>query len=46
MSHSPTWRIRVYEFLAAPAHAWLMICAAILGLRLKFGPINSIRIEN
>jgi hypothetical protein len=45
MSEIPSWRIRIYEFLAAPAHAWLFACAAMVGLRLKFGRIESMRID-
>jgi hypothetical protein len=27
------WRVRLYEFLAAPAHIWLWVCARIVGGR-------------
>jgi hypothetical protein len=40
-----SWRIRIYEFLAAPAHAWLHVCAALVGIRLMFGPIKSMRMD-
>ena len=45
MSLSPSWRIRLYEFLAAPAHLWLLLCAMLAGIRVKFGPTDAMRIE-
>jgi hypothetical protein len=38
---APSWRIKLYEFIAAPAHAWMLICAAVVGIHLDFGPIDS-----
>lgn len=40
MSPRASWRIRLYEFLAAPAHLWLLLCAALAGIHLKFGPTD------
>ena len=34
-----TWRLRVYEFLATPAHAWLWLCARFVGMRFECGPV-------
>ncbi len=31
-------RLRVYEFLAAPAHGWLWLCARLIGGRFSCGP--------
>lgn len=45
MTNVPKWRIRIYEFLAAPAHAWILLCATLLGLRIEFGPDNSTKID-
>jgi len=41
----PSLRVRIYEFLAAPAHAWLFVCAALVGFRLKFGPTGSVKMD-
>jgi len=38
-----TWRLRVYDFLAAPAHAWIWLCSKLLRLRfyvLVTGSLN------
>lgn len=34
------WRVRLYEFLAAPAHIWLWLCARICGGRFECGPVS------
>jgi hypothetical protein len=33
-----TVRLRIYEFLATPAHIWLWICARLVGGRFECGP--------
>ena len=34
-----TIRLRIYEFLATPAHAWLWLCAKIIGGSFECGPV-------
>ena len=34
-------RLRVYEFLATPAHAWLWLCARLVGGKFECGPVNN-----
>lgn len=31
-----TLRLRIYEFLATPAHIWLMCMARLCGMRFEF----------
>lgn len=33
-----SWRLRIYEILATPAHAWLWLCAKICGFEFECGP--------
>ena len=33
-----TWRLRIYEFLATPAHIWLWLVARLVGGRFECGP--------
>ncbi len=35
-----TLRLRIYEFIAAPAHAWLWLCGRVLGMRFECGPVT------
>ena len=37
---SMIWRLRIYEFLALPAHAWLWLCARCVGGQFKCGPVD------
>jgi len=46
MNRARPLRIRVYEFLVLPAHAWLLVCAALLGIRIRFGPIDWVHLED
>lgn len=34
-----TLRLRIYEFLATPAHAWLWICARLVGGEFTCGAV-------
>lgn len=34
-----TWRLRIYEFLATPAHIWLWLVARLVGGRFECGPV-------
>ena len=34
-----TFRLRIYEFLATPAHIWLWCCARICGGHFECGPV-------
>lgn len=33
-------RLKIYEFLAAPAHVWLWIVARLVGGRFECGPVK------
>lgn len=33
-------RLSVYEFLAAPAHLWLWLCARLVGGTFECGPVT------
>ena len=35
-----TWRLRIYEFLATPAHIWLWLVARLVGARFECGPVS------
>ena len=35
-----TNRLRIYEFLAAPAHVWLMVCTRLCGGRFECSPVK------
>lgn len=35
-----TLRLRIYEFLATPAHIWLWACARLVGGRFECGPVS------
>ena len=35
-----TWRLRIYEFLATPAHIWLWLVARLVGCRFECGPVH------
>ena len=35
-----TFRLRVYQFLALPAHAWLWVSARLCGMRFECGPVS------
>ena len=35
-----TLRLRVYEFIAMPAHAWLWLCGWVMGMRFECGPVT------
>jgi len=35
-----TIRVRIYEFLATPAHLWLSLCAWLTGLTFECGPVT------
>ncbi len=35
-----SFKIRIYEFLATPAHAWLWLCARLVGWRFECGPVD------
>ena len=35
-----TWRLRIYEFLATPAHIWLWIVARLVGGRFECGAVH------
>ena len=34
------WQLRIYEVLAMPAHAWLWLCAKLVGCTFTCGPVN------
>ena len=34
-----TTKLRIYEFLATPAHIWLWLCARLVGGKFKCGPV-------
>ena len=36
---SMTLRLRIYEFIATPVHAWLWLCARFVGGDFKCGPV-------
>lgn len=41
MKNNVMWsRLKLYEFLATPAHAWLWLVARICGGRFTCGPAN------
>ncbi len=33
-------RVRLYEFLALPAHLWLWCCGRLFGWRFEWGPVD------
>lgn len=33
-------RVRIFEFLATPAHLWLWVCARIVGWSFTCGPVD------
>ena len=35
-----TWRLRIFEFLAVPAHGWLWVCAKLVRLDFTCGPVE------
>lgn len=35
-----TFRLWVFEILATPAHAWLWLCAGLVGLEFRCGPVD------
>lgn len=35
-----TVRLRIYEFLATPAHLWLWVCAKLVGGEFKCAPVH------
>lgn len=35
-----SYRMRIYEFIAAPAHAWLWLCGRLVGWSFEFGPTD------
>ncbi len=35
-----TNKLRLYEFLATPAHVWLWVVARIVGGKFECGPVN------
>lgn len=35
-----TARLKIYEFLATPAHLWLWICARLVGAQFSCGPVE------
>ena len=39
------WQLRIFEFLAIPAHLWLWICAQLVGLRFECGPVDDDSLE-
>ena len=39
-SREMTLRLRVYEFLATPAHLWLWCCGRLMGWRFECGPVD------
>lgn len=34
------WRLVIFEIIAAPAHAWLLCCAWLVGWSFEFGPVD------
>lgn len=34
--------LRIYEFIAAPAHLWLWVCAKLVGWEFTCGPVEEI----
>ena len=34
-----TWRLRIYEVLATPAHIWLWVCGCLCGYKFSCGPV-------
>ena len=35
-----TWRLRIFLFLAVPAHAWLWLSAKLVGGQFEQGPMD------
>ena len=35
-----SFKLRVYDFLAAPAHLWLWCCGRLMGWRFECGPVG------
>jgi len=35
-----TLRLRIFEFLAFPAHCWLWVVAKICGMSFECGPVD------
>ena len=33
-------KMRIFEFIAMPAHAWLWLCAKLVGGEFWFGPVG------
>lgn len=33
-------KVYIFEFIAAPAHLWIWICARIVGWDFTFGPVE------
>lgn len=38
-------RMRIFEFIAAPAHGWIWICAKLCGGTFHFGPVEDVEEE-
>ncbi len=38
-------RTAIFEFLAAPAHAWIWVCAKIVGWEFTCGPVDDTESE-
>lgn len=36
------FRMSLFEFLAAPGHLWIWVCAKLCGGTLEFGPIEDV----
>ncbi len=40
MDRNMTLRLRIFEFLATPGHAWLKVVAWLCGMTFEFGPVH------
>ncbi len=36
-----TIRLQIFEIIAIPAHAWLWVCAKLVGLEFRCGPVSN-----
>ena len=41
-----TLRLKIFEFLAMPAHIWLWVCAKLVGMTFTCGPVDEEEKDN